>query len=148
MKLNKNLLFVVALITTFTLSSCRSYEESVINKLENLSDRVDKKSKDFDIKDWEKVFKDFADIHEKMEDCEFTQKQLKEVGRLEGRLSATIIREGAQAIGQSFSGAIEGISSLIKGIKQGVEENKDEYEDALKELIDTFKSLDIDLEDD
>ena len=76
---------ITALVTSaLSLTSCKSREEKVINKLDNLSERIERNGSKFDAEDWEEAIEDFADIHEEMQDCEFTKEQLRELGKKEG----------------------------------------------------------------
>ena len=143
MRIKRYLITAFAVVVLLTLMSCQSYEEGVIHKLNNLSERIDKDGKNFDADDWEEALEELADIHEDMTDCEFTPEQLKEVGRADGRLSAIITKQAAKALGHEVSDAIKGISSYAKGFKEGAEGNidEDDFNDVVDEIGSLLKSV-------
>ena len=143
MNIYKTFFGVLTVILLLTLTACRSYEERVITKLNNLSERIDKYGKTFDVDDWEDAMEELADIHEEMGDCDFTREQLKEVGKADGRLSAIIAKEGAKALGQGVSGIIDRVSSYAEGFQEGAQENmsEDDIKEVEKELNKAFQSV-------
>lgn len=145
MNINRKIIsvLVVAVAAISLLSSCQSYEDRVITKLNHLSERIDEDGKNFDADDWEEAMEELADIHEEMAECDFTLEQLKEVGRADGRLSAIIAKEGAKTLGKGFLDAIKGISSYAKGFQEGAEENinDEDFNDVVNEFNDAVKSV-------
>lgn len=135
------IVFLIAILLSF--SSCKSKEEKVISRLENLSERIDKNGHKFDDEDWVEAFEDLEDIHEDMEDCEFTQEELKKVGRADGRLTAIIAREGAKSLGREASSFLRNFSSFAKGFQEGAQENfkEENFNDIEKELNGTLKDI-------
>lgn len=118
---------ITALVTSaLCLTSCKSREEKVINKLDNLSERIERNGSKFDAEDWEEAIEDFADIHEEMQDCEFTKEQLRELGKKEGKVSAIIAKEGSKALGREFKNFLGNFGAFAKGFKEGAEENVSE----------------------
>ena len=141
-------IFVVAAV--LVLSSCQSYEDRVITKLNHLSERIDADGKNFDAGDWEEALEELADIHEDMADCEFTPEQLRKLGKVDGQLSVIIMREGSRAAGKSVTDFIRSAGSFFKGFEEGskesYEENKDEFErignDVESSINEVLKELD------
>ena len=118
---------ITALVTSaLCLTSCKSREEKVINKLDNLSERIERNGSKFDAEDWEEAIEDFADIHEEMQDCEFTKEQLRELRKKEGKVSAIIAKEGSKALGREFKNFLGNFGAFAKGFKEGAEENVSE----------------------
>ena len=118
---------ITALVTSaLSLTSCKSREEKVIHKLDNLSERIERNGSKFDAEDWEEAIEDFADIHEEMQDCEFTKEQLRELGKKEGKVSAIIAKEGSKALGREFKNFLGNFGAFAKGFKEGAEENVSE----------------------
>lgn len=145
MNINRKIIsvFVIAVIAISLLSSCQSYEDRVITKLNHLSERIDEDGKNFDADDWEEAMEELADIHEEMTECDFTPEQLKEVGRADGRLTAIIAREGAKALGHGFSDAIKSLGIYAKGFQEGAEEkiNGEDFNDVVNEINDAVESV-------
>lgn len=113
-------------ISLLTLTSCQSREEKVISQLDRLSERIEKDGNNFDAEDWEEAIEDFAEIHEDMQDCEFTKEQLRELGKKEGKVSAILAKEGSKALGREFKNFLGNFGAFAKGFKEGAEENVSE----------------------
>lgn len=145
MNINRKIIsvLVVAVAAISLLSSCQSYEDRVITKLNHLSERIDEDGKNFDADDWEEAMEELADIHEEMSDCEFTPEQLKEVGRADGRLTAIIAKEGAKALGRETSSFLRKFSSFAKGFQESAQENvnEEDFNDVEEELKSTLKDI-------
>ena len=90
--MKSKLILSALFISLLALSSCQSREEKVISKLDSLSERIEKDGSIFDADDWEEAIEDFADIHEEMQDCQFTKEQLRELGKKEGKVSAILAK--------------------------------------------------------
>ena len=85
-------LFIIAsvfLITGFTLSSCCSREERVINRLESLCEEIEENDM-FDEEAYEKYKEELQDIKKDAEDCKFSQEQQAKLIRLSGRFVSGI----------------------------------------------------------
>ena len=85
-------LFIIAsvfLITGFTLSSCCSREERVINRLESLCEEIEKNDM-FDEEAYEKYKEELQDINKEAEDCKFSQEKQAKLIRLSGRFVSGI----------------------------------------------------------
>ena len=144
----KTKVFLITILTgLLSLTSCKSNEEKVINNLERLSERIEKHSNEFDAYDWEEALEDLADIHEDIQDCDFTNEQLKELGKVEGKLSAIIAKEGSKALGHSLSDVIKSFGSFASGFKEGVEENvsQEDFVEPANEISDALKAVEQEL---
>lgn len=143
--MSKKCSFIPVFVVTavLVLSSCRSYEDRVITKLNHLSERIDADGKNFDADDWEDAMEELADIHEEMTDCDFTPEQLKEVGRADGRLSAIIAKEGAKSLGREASSFLKSISSYAKGFQEGAQENvnEEDFNEVGDQIMSTLKDI-------
>lgn len=146
--MNKKLLLTIAFLATISLSftSCKTSEEAVISRLENLSERIDKHGADFDSDDWGKAFSDLEKIHKDMKDCDFTSEQLKQVVRADGKLTATIAKKGAKVLSKEGAGLLKELSSIAKEFQEGIMDIFNE--DDLKELEDEFEGVLKDIEND
>ena len=132
-----------------SLSSCKSREEKVISQLDNLAERIEKNGKDFDADDWAEALEDLEEIHENMEDCDFTKKELRVLGRKEGKLFAIITKEGAKALGKGAANFLGEFGAFAKGFKEGAEDNLSEKDlkEVEEDITDSFKSLEEELKE-
>lgn len=126
------------------LNSCKPHEERVINRLDNLSEKVEKNGSKWNADQWADALEELEDIHYDMEDCEFTPEQLRTLGRVEGRLTVIIMTEGAKKLGDKFLSFMEGAGAFMKGYQEGVESIQ-EYSEGEFEKFETL--LNQDLED-
>ena len=111
-------LFVYTLL--FMLCSCK--EEQVISGLEELSVQIDQRADTFTDKDWESIMVKYEELHEQAMECDFTKDQLKEFGRVEGKLTAIFAKEGSKKVGREIKNIIDGGKAVIDGFLQGVDE--------------------------
>ena len=107
-------LFIIAsvfLITGFTLSSCCSREERVINRLESLCEEIEENDM-FDEEAYEKYKEELQDIKKDAEDCKFSQEQQAKLIRLSGRFVSGI----ATKLPLSLMNNLGNGSSIIKDV--------------------------------
>ena len=112
-------IFIFAL---FLFSSCQTKEERVINKFESLAERVDKKSDTFSDEDWEEVLAEYEALHDEAMDCDFTNEQLREFGRVDGLLTGVITREGSKKLGRDLGRYMNEGKQIMKGFLEGFSE--------------------------
>ena len=124
-----NILSIIsAILLTVSLSSCQSKEERVINKFEKLSERVEKEGQHFTADEWELALKEYETLHEEAGECDFTREQLEELGRVDGRLTAIMAKEGAKRIGSEMSNFLENGKTFMKGFMEGVRQGMESEE--------------------
>lgn len=130
------------------LVSCKTKEEDVIGKLDRLAERIDKNGSRFDADDWEEAIEELADIHEEMEDCDFTREQLLEFGRKEGQLTVILAKEGSKALGNAFFDFIGNFGAFTRGFVEGAESayDKEEFEQIGRDFDQKMNNLKDDWE--
>ena len=120
--MKRKVFFIAAILFGLLfISSCKSREDQVISQLDDLSERVEKNSKNFDSNDWKSALAEFEQIHKEMADCDFTKEELREIGRKEGKLALILAKEGAKTAGSHLHELMEGIGSFTEGFKEGFE---------------------------
>ncbi|MBR5051685.1 MAG: hypothetical protein IKW91_00495 [Bacteroidaceae bacterium] len=145
MKKKALLTLTVLMLGLFCLTSCQSKEERAINKLEQLSERIEKNGDKYDMEEWSGIMKELEAINDDIDDCKFTSEQLEEVGRLQAKFYKVIMKNGSSL----FSGALSSFGSYAKGFKEGLmdgdfDENdlKEQFgdlENAFKEAMESFE---------
>lgn len=115
------LLSVVMVWLASMLMGCKPYEERVIDRLNKLSEKIEKYGAGWDADQWTDALEELEDIHYEMEDCDFTPAQQKELGRTEGRLMAIIINEGSKKLGEEMTSFMDGAGAFLKGYVEGME---------------------------
>ena len=142
MKKSALLILTVVMPGLLCLSSCKSREEKTIDRLENLSERVEENGDKFNVEEWNGIMKELEDISDDLDDCNFTSNQRKEVGRLQTRFYKSVLKNSPKI----FSGALSTIGSGLKeGLldddfdENGLKEQFDELEDAFKDAMESFE---------
>ena len=150
MKKSALLILTVVMPGLLSLSSCKSREEKTIDRLENLSERVEENGDKFDVEEWNGIMKELEDISDDIDDCNFTSNQRKEVGRLQTRFYKSVLKNSPKI----FSGALSTIGSGLKeGLmdddfdENGLKEQFDEMEDAFKDALESFEDGMTDIND-
>jgi len=120
--MKRHLYLLVISILLCVLCSCQSKEEQVISGLEKLAAQIEQRADSFTDKDWEGIMAKYEELHEQALECDFTQEQLKELGRVEGKLTTIFAKEGSKKIGRDIKNIINGGKAVIDGFLQGVDE--------------------------
>ena len=115
-------------------SGCRPHEERVMDRLDRLSEKIQKNGEKWGVNEWADALEELEDIHFDMEDCEFTPEQLRALGRVEGKLTVIIMTEGAKKLGNELIPFLEGAGAFMKGYKEGTESMQDYSEGEFEKL--------------
>lgn len=112
MKRMMNLLLSAMLL--FAFIACNN-PQSAINNLESLVERIEKNSDEYSEEDWEEISEEYDDIQKELEKHEYSEEQLKKIGRLQGKcmalMSKKVFQNAGKAIdnfGKQMEGALEG----------------------------------------
>lgn len=134
---------IISIVSLFGLSSCKPKEERVIDRINNLSEKIEKHGSSWDADDWADAMEELEDIHADIEDCDFTKEQLRKLGNVEGKLMGIIATEGAKSLKSTTEAFFEGAGSYIEGFKNGLQESYDpsSIEDIDEEVISQLKEL-------
>lgn len=97
------LLFFIVLFALITFSACTSYEEKVLNDLDDLLTYVEKNMTTMDAADWDEVVEDLADLADDAVECRFTSAQRDQFERLCSHVKQFISSKGAELMDQGAS---------------------------------------------
>lgn len=122
------------LLVTFFFISCKPHEERVMDRLDNLAEKVQKNGAKWNADQWADALEELEDIDDDMEDCEFTPQQLRALGRVKGKLTVIIMTEGAKKLGKELVPFLEGAGAFMKGYSEGVESMSDYSEGEFEKL--------------
>ena len=120
--------FIIALLSALMLSSCQTKEERVISKMNNLAERIEKNAETYDTEDWEAVLKEYQQLQKEAANCKFSSEQLHELGRVEGKLTATMTRESAKSLGRNVGDILQNGSKVLHGVFDGINESLQDNE--------------------
>lgn len=141
---------VVVMIAVFVMACNTS--QSAISDLESLVEKVEKNRKEYTEEDWTSVMKEYSTINESLKENEYTEEELKEIGRLKGRYVGLLTKSAMKVAGsqlktllKQFEGGMEGLSEELGASSkelEGVAEGLEEEMESLEEVMEGFaKSL-------
>lgn len=120
----KSLHRILLIITcALCITSCY-YSSDPISRLSSLCESIETDGNNFSQEDWEGVLAEFESIQEELANGEYTQEELKEIGRLEARF---YVKAGSKLGGKY----LRGIKSEIEGITEELENT--DFEQIMKE---------------
>ena len=128
----KNLKFCFyLLVSVLVLTSCNN-KQAPVRKLETLDRTLMQKSDSFTTQDWEAAIAEYEQIERELSMYNYTDEELRMIGRMKGRLWAKISKEylntaaeGIDAYLKMFEGALEGFMEEL-GSSLGDLEDSDE----------------------
>ena len=115
----KRIYFFIMLVMSIAFTSCDK-KQSAINDLENFSEELKENSSDYSSQDWEEANEQYQLLVEQIEQYEYTDEELKEIGKLKARCLKQMTKgamkqfqDGIHSITKQMEGAIEefGINS-------------------------------------
>lgn len=121
MRISKYLLICCLAIWTLTFTSCNN-KNTPIHDLEELSEDLKQNSKDYSDDDWAAISQSLDNINNEIDEhrSEYTDEEMKEIGRLKGICGAYLMKYAAKNASQQlknliqqFGGAIQGVKSVI-----------------------------------
>lgn len=141
--MKKIMMMAMFVASLMLLGSCASREERVINKINRLAERVEENSNKMDVEEITEIVEDLADIHEEMEDCDFTSEQLREIGKADGKIVAVLARGAASELGSKALKYLGGAASIASGALEGLNSNipTREVEEAGEQVMSSLEKL-------
>lgn len=109
----KKIAFLLSLFAVALFTSCDK-RQSAINDLENLSEELKENSSDYNSQNWEEANEQYQLLVEKIDQYEYTDEELKEIGRIKARCLKQMtkgamkqLQDGIHSITKQMEGAIE-----------------------------------------
>ena len=117
----KKLALLLTCSCILLLISCSDEKTDTLNDLEAITEELTTKSADYTQEDWDIAENQFGLICEKLDQYEYTDEQLKHIGKLKGKCTAVFARKKASdfknsfhRIGKEVEGFIEGVTGEFK----------------------------------
>lgn len=110
------------LILLLLLCSC-SREQTVLAGYRDLAEELKANSSDYSKEDWGKVLKECEMLEEKVQQCDFSPEEKKELNRLRGQCSAYFIKSLPKQAKYQMEDAIEQISDITDGFMEAIGED-------------------------
>ncbi|OKZ25234.1 MAG: hypothetical protein BHV77_03190 [Bacteroides sp. 43_108] len=124
-------IFLIAIICSLLAISCNNAKTS-IDELSLLIEDIEENSDNYTDEDWEYVIEEYSLIEQEMENYEYTDEELREIGRLKGIFAMKI----AKQVLKDYTEDIKDMQLQFEGGLDGIKEelNKDDY-DEIKEFF-------------
>lgn len=124
-------IFLIAIICSLLAISCNNAKTS-IDELSLLIEDIEENSDNYTDEDWEYVIEEYSLIEHEMENYEYTDEELREIGRLKGIFAMKI----AKQVLKDYTEDIKDMQLQFEGGLDGIKEelNKDDY-DEIKEFF-------------
>ena len=132
--MNKLFLHSLMMLFAVIITSCSSKQDP-INELEELAYELKENSADYSREDWEDVSVRYAEIEENLQRNEYTDEELKRIGKLKAQCFRAIIRSSAnsfKSLMHNMHMQMEGASEELNGT---LEEVNEIFEDTFNEKI-------------
>ena len=105
--MNKFNVFLAAIAFSLCFSSCET-SKTPIEHLSSLVEQVEDRYDEFTDEDWERIASEYEKIEEEMSKYEFTDDELKEIGKLKGRIYLKDFSKQIEDWGKQIEGGLEG----------------------------------------
>lgn len=96
------------------LMGCSDEKTDALNDLEAITEEITTKSADYTQEDWDIAENQFGLICEELEQYEFTDEQLKHIGKLKGKCTAVFARKKASDFKIRFIGLVRKLKDSSK----------------------------------
>lgn len=92
------------------LNSCNT-QRAAIDDLASLTQRIEVYGVSYDMSDWKKALKEYADIEKRLKKHDYTQEEIKEIEQLKGALLSNAVK----SVITSSKNKIDNIKGLFEG---------------------------------
>ena len=120
-------------LLTIMACGCTDSREAAVSELEQFTEHLEQSSASFTDDDWATAQHQFADIVEELDNYEYTDDELKHIGKLKGKCTARFARAAANDLkrtlhrwGKEAEGFIDALSDSIDGIGDIVGDDDDD----------------------
>ena len=119
-------IFLIAIICSLLAISCNNAKTS-IDELSLLIEDIVENSDNYTDEDWEYVIEEYSLLEQEMENYEYTDEELREIGRLKGIFAMKI----AKQVLKDYTEDIKDMQLQFEGGLDGIKEelNKDDYDE-------------------
>ncbi len=130
----KKMTFVALLLALSLTVSCTSDPK---DRLENLLEKIEKNGNSFNDEEWESVFNELDCIENEIDKKNYSKEELREIGRLKGRLLGCITRTALGDMQEQLTGVSAILAGGVAGFFEafGIDVNKYELSDEELENI-------------
>lgn len=113
----KNIILILS-ISMAVLASCSSPKEDSLKQLRDFTNELEQESCNYTDDDWSEAADDFDIIVTDISNYSYTDEELNEIGRLQGKCTAIMTKKAAK----DAKRLIEDLSKQAEGFLQGLSE--------------------------
>ena len=125
----KNLNFYFCLLLcVFVFVACEN-KQTPIKKLEKLNRTIVQESESFTDQDWETAIAEYEQIEQELSMYNYTDEELRMIGRMKGRLWAKISKEYINKTAEGIDFYIKMFEGAIEGFMEELGSSLDDFED-------------------
>ena len=123
----KRIYFFIMLVMSIAFTSCDK-KQSAINDLENFSEELKENSSDYSSQDWEEANEQYQLLVEQIDQYEYTDEELKEIGKLKARC----LKQMTKGAMKQFQDGIHSITKQMEGAIEefGIDSEDDDSDDS------------------
>lgn len=123
----KKIIFSLSLLIIALLTSCDK-RQSAIDDLENFSQELKENSSDYSNQDWEEANEQYQLLVEQIDQYEYTDEELKEIGKLKARC----LKQMTKGAMKQFQDGIHSITKQMEGAIEefGIDSEDDDSDDS------------------
>lgn len=123
---------ITALFAVILCCSCSSKQDPITD-LEDLAFELKENSEDYSQSDWEKAAVKYSEIEEQMQQYEYSDEELKQIGKLKAQCFKAI----AKSTGKALKNQMHNLQMQLEGASEEMEGALDEFGDIFED--DAFK---------
>ena len=120
-------LFASAIL--FMISSCSS-KQTPVNQLEDFATELQENGENYSGDDWEKAIADYSKIEEDLQQYDYTDEELKEIGKLKAKCFKAFAKSSAKIL----KSQMHNIKMQLDGASEEMESSMDELKGAFDEI--------------
>ena len=123
----KRIHFFIMLVMSIAFTSCDK-KQSAINDLENFSEELKEYSSDYSSQDWEEANEQYRLLVEQIDQYEYTDEELKEIGKIKARC----LKQMTKGAMKQFQDGIHSITKQMEGAIEefGIDSDDDDSDDS------------------
>ena len=134
--------FLLVALIALAMTSCAKWQaQHQINALESLVEKIENHGDELTRQDWQEVSDKYEAICTKINQYDYTNEQLKEIGRLKGRYYVAYAKGALNSEGGLLNGLFQQGSGLLDGVLGGV---SDAIDDVLDDISDEQEDEEMD----
>lgn len=114
-------LWFMLLVAFVVLTACQPSAASYINDLKAFVEKVAEEGSEYTAEQWEEVSKEFDELVKKAEELEgLTDEQKKEIMKLQGKFSGTVMKKGFDTLMKDLGEEMEKAGEALEGFLEGL----------------------------